>query len=81
MAAKYSIWRQTVSGHLHRMGIPMRRQGLTDAQVAKATELYEQGWNLRQVGTKLGLQASTLRLAMKEAGVRLRAHAAERWNG
>ncbi|MCP9622162.1 hypothetical protein FOH10_32440 [Nocardia otitidiscaviarum] len=43
LAVKFSIQRQTVSKHLHRMGVPMRQQRLNDEQIDQAAELYRRG--------------------------------------
>ncbi|WP_220139910.1 hypothetical protein [Nocardia huaxiensis] len=73
LAEKYSIRRQTVSEHLHRMGVPMRQQGLSEQQVDRAVELYlGERLTLKQVGAKLGADAGTVRLALLRRGVRMR---------
>lgn len=73
LAAKFSIQRQTVSAHLRRMGVPMRQQGLGEAQVDRAVELYvEERLTLKQVGAKLGVDAGTVRLALMRRGVVMR---------
>ncbi|WP_280331294.1 hypothetical protein [Nocardia wallacei] len=73
LAEKFSIRRQTVSEHLHRMGVTMRQKGLSESQIDKATELYiQEGLTLKQVGAKLGADAGTVRLALLRRGVRMR---------
>ncbi|MGY2060963.1 hypothetical protein ACW9HQ_39355 [Nocardia gipuzkoensis] len=79
LAKKFSIQRQTVSAHLHRIGVPMRQQGLSDEQVDRATELYaEERLTLKQVGAKLGVDAGTVRLALLRRGVLMREPVARR---
>lgn len=79
LAAKFSIQRQTVSKHLHRMGVPMRQQGLSDDQIDRAAALYEEErLTLKQVGAKLGVDAGTVRLALVRRGVKMRPPVAKR---
>lgn len=78
LAEKFSIQRQTVSKHLHSMGVPMRQQGLSEEQVDRAAELYDEGLTLKQVGTKLGVDAGTVQLALIRRGVRMRVPVAKR---
>ncbi|BCK57900.1 hypothetical protein NWFMUON74_56720 [Nocardia wallacei] len=78
LAEKFSIQRQTVSKHLHRMGVPMRQQGLSEEQVDRAAELYVEGLTLKQVGVKLGADAGTVRLALLRRGVKMRESVARR---
>ncbi|MCX4098022.1 hypothetical protein [Nocardia sp. alder85J] len=78
LAEKFSIQRQTVSKHLHASGVTMRQQGLSEAQVERAVELYvEERLTLKQVGAKLGADAGTVRLALLRRGVRMRAAVAK----
>ncbi|WP_433194349.1 hypothetical protein ACQP1G_37170 [Nocardia sp. CA-107356] len=79
LAEKYRVQRQTVSKHLHAMGVTMRQQGLSEAQVDRAVELYvEERLTLKQVGAKLGADAGTVRLALIRRGVKMRAAVARR---
>ncbi|MBF6546983.1 hypothetical protein IU424_28480 [Nocardia brasiliensis] len=81
LAEKFSIQRQTVSRHLHSMGIPMRQQGLSEEQVDRAAELYEEGLTLKKVGARLGADAGTVRLALLRRGVKMREPVARRNSG
>ncbi|WP_280410268.1 helix-turn-helix domain-containing protein [Nocardia brasiliensis] len=81
LAKKFSVQRQTVSKHLHRMGVPMRQQGLSEEQVNRAAELYAEGLTLKQVGARLGADAGTVRLALLRRGVKMREPAARRNSG
>jgi len=40
------IDRRTVSSILHRHNVPMRRRGLSPAQIDEAVRLYEEDWSL-----------------------------------
>jgi hypothetical protein len=50
-------------------GVTRRHQPLTEDQVQQATELYQQGWSLAQVGEHLGRDATVILLVLKRAGV------------
>ena len=51
LAALFKIHRVTVSEHLHRHGVLMRRRGLEGWQVDEAAQLYEQGWSLARIAS------------------------------
>jgi DNA-binding transcriptional ArsR family regulator len=53
LAARFGIHRATVSAHLHRQGITLRRQGLNAQGVAHAVRLYEDGWSVTRIGHRL----------------------------
>jgi DNA-binding CsgD family transcriptional regulator len=79
LAARFKIHRATVSAHLHRNGISMRRQGPDDDAIAQATRLYEGGWSVARIGDRLGVDGTTIRTALKAQGIRMRdAHRRER---
>ncbi len=79
LAARFGIHRVTVSAHLHRQGVTVRRQGLDDEDVAEAIRLYQRGCSLARIGDRLGLDATTARTALKAQGIALRdSHGRER---
>jgi DNA-binding transcriptional ArsR family regulator len=51
LATKFSLHRNTVSQHLHRQGVAIRRQGLDDDQIDHAVQLYQSGQSLARIGT------------------------------
>jgi DNA-binding NarL/FixJ family response regulator len=53
LAARFKIHRATVSAHLHRHGITLRRLGLDDDGIALAVRLYEDGWSVARIGERL----------------------------
>jgi DNA-binding transcriptional ArsR family regulator len=61
LACEFKIARQTVSEHLHRHGVPMRRQGLTDDQVAEAIRLRKQGLTLKTISQHFDVCIDTVR--------------------
>jgi hypothetical protein len=72
LAKRLRIERRTVSAILHRNGVPMRRCGLSDAQVEDATRLYDQGWSLARIGKRMDVTADTVRKRLLERGVTMR---------
>ena len=79
VADQFGIHRTTVSAHLHRQDICLRRQGLAPDDIVQAERLYAEGWSLARIGGRLYLDAHTVRRALKAGGVRMRdTHARER---
>lgn len=72
LAARFSIHRATVSAHLHRQGITLRRQGLNAEGIAHAVRLYQDGWSVARIGHRLGVDATTAWTAIKNQGTRMR---------
>ncbi len=72
LAARFGINRATVSAHLHRQGVAVRRQGLDDEGVAHAVRLYEEGWSCARIGDRLGVDPTTIWTAFKFRGIALR---------
>jgi hypothetical protein len=50
----------------------MRRLGLDEQQVDLAIRLYEQGWSVARIGCHCGVNDSTVWLALRGRGVRMR---------
>jgi len=61
LGRQFGIARQTVSGHLHRRGVPMRMRGLDEALRPEITHLHDEGWSLTRLGDRHGVDASTVR--------------------
>ena len=72
LATRFKIHRMTVSQHLHRQGVTLRRCGLTDEQYAHAVRLYREGHLLARVGARLGFDAETIRQALRAHGIHIR---------
>jgi hypothetical protein len=72
LAEQFRINRGTVSRLLEREGVPRRGHPLSPTQVGQATELYAAGLSLVNVGKRLGCDGSTVHLALRRAGVRMR---------
>jgi lambda repressor-like predicted transcriptional regulator len=53
LADCFGIHRTTVSAHLHREGVAMRRRGLDEPRVDHAARLDEQGWSVARIGARL----------------------------
>jgi hypothetical protein len=65
--------RTTVLGHVRRNGVPKRdRRALRQDDVKRAAKLYAEGRSAEWVAGELQVAASTLRRALKDAGVIVR---------
>ena len=67
LAAEFGIERRTVSAHLHRRGVPMRRRGLSLAQKEEAFALRDRGWSLAQIGARFDVAPGTVRSTLLSA--------------
>jgi len=72
LANEFRIHRSTVSLLLERRRVPRRNRPLSPAQIEQAKVLYAAGQSLAKVGSQLGCDANTVRLALVRAGVRMR---------
>lgn len=73
LAVSFRINRTTVLGHVRRHGVPKRdRQALRDDDVETAATLYAEGRSAERVAEELQVAPSTVRRALKGAGVTLR---------
>jgi len=72
LAVRFGIHRVTVSAHLHRQGVTVRRQGLDGEGVAHAIRLYEDGWSLTRIGGRLDVNPTTVWTALKAQGIAMR---------
>ena len=72
LGEQFGIERRTVSTILHRHGVPMRRRGLSEEQSDEAVLLYEQGWSLAKIATRMDVAAGTVRQRLHEQGVSIR---------
>ena len=68
LADRFRIHRLTVSRHLHRAGVAMRRQGLDEHQVDVAVQLHRQGWSVAQLGDHFEVDKRTVRSALRTRG-------------
>lgn len=73
LAGSLQINRTTVLGHVRRHAVPERdRRGLRQDDVDWAVKLYAEGRSADWVAAELWAAPSTVRRALKEAGVTLR---------
>lgn len=73
LAESFRVNRTTVLGHLRRHGVPKRdRRALQGDEVDRAAQLYAGGQSADWVAAQLGVAASTVRRALKDAGMTLR---------
>ena len=55
LAVEFGINRLTVSAHLRRAGVPLRRSGLDTEQTAEAARLYDAGWSSMKLAERFGV--------------------------
>jgi Helix-turn-helix domain len=73
LAALFDLSKGAVLTLLHEAGVSMRRQPLTDKELADARQLYESGLSLVAVGERIGRHHTTVHLSLRRAGVVMRA--------
>jgi hypothetical protein len=69
LAQKFSIHRVTVSKLLRGEGVRLRLDGLSEAAITQAAELYSGGWSLARIGDHFGVAGSTVFRAFKGRGL------------
>lgn len=72
LAAEFGVNRLTVSAHLRRAGVPIRRCGLDHDQADEAVRLYKAGWSSRCLAARFGVSADTVLKALRSAKVSIR---------
>ncbi|MCZ4327902.1 hypothetical protein [Brachybacterium paraconglomeratum] len=72
LAKEYGVAKSTILGILRAHSVVVRRQPLTEQQVAEAARLYEAGSSLSQVAEALKVNQETMRMAILKVGVALR---------
>ncbi len=70
LAAEFGIERRTVSAHLHRRGVPMRRRGLSLAQKEGALTLRDRGWSLARIGARFDVAPGTVLNGLRQGTAR-----------
>ncbi|KJF18060.1 helix-turn-helix domain-containing protein [Acidithrix ferrooxidans] len=68
----FGIHRTTVLRHLKYKQIPRRRSRMNQIEIEKAVRLYTLGQSCESIAFELRVGASTIRRALKKAGVELR---------
>ena len=83
LARSFGVNRTTVLGHVRRQGVPKRdrRRALLGDDLDRAVELYCEGRSADWVAEELRVAASTVRRALKDAGVTLRPAGRQRGKG
>ena len=74
----YGLSKSSVIELLENNGVVLRRQPLTEDQVAEAIWLYEHNHSLTSITEKLGLPRESIRRALVGAGVVMRARGGAR---
>ncbi|MBF6171303.1 hypothetical protein [Nocardia blacklockiae] len=82
LVADHKLAKGTILKILREDGASMRRQGLTEQQVADAADFYRAGRSLAWIGDKLGFSPTTVGKALTSSDVMLRdPHGRERCTG
>jgi hypothetical protein len=68
LAQRFGIHRLTVTALLRRRGVELRRTGLTPEDILLAASLYGQGWSLARLGTRYGVDSTSVWRALRAAG-------------
>jgi hypothetical protein len=69
LTTTYHLGKGTVLRLLRKAGVTLRQQPLTDDQINRAVQFYEQGCSLTQVGEHLGRDHTVIWNALKQAGI------------
>ena len=72
LTGKYDLGKSSVLQLLHGASVAMRKQPLSEDQVAEATRLYEAGVSTAQIARLLGLNQSTVWRTLTSRGVTMR---------
>jgi DNA-binding CsgD family transcriptional regulator len=72
LAAEFGINRLTVSRHLRRVGVILRRTGLGPLGANEVANLYEAGWSSARLAERFDVSADTVLKALRHAGVAIR---------
>lgn len=72
LAVEFGVHRTIISQRLKGAGVAMRLQPLTVDRAQEAAALYATGMSLADVGTQLGVHASTVLTALRQQGVEVR---------
>ncbi|RIU26227.1 helix-turn-helix domain-containing protein [Mycobacteroides abscessus] len=69
---RYGISKARVATLLREEGVSVRRQGLTDEQMAETAALYAEGKSLAWLGNHFDVSPMTVSAALRRHGVQLR---------
>jgi hypothetical protein len=72
LATIFDIHRDTVSEMLDRLGVARRQRGIPPELLDGTISDYLAGWSLDRLGARLAVDAGTVALALRKAGVKLR---------
>jgi hypothetical protein len=72
LGRQYGVSHTGIPRLLERLGVKVRKRGLSEDELVEAIRLYESGLSLVRVGSKLSKDPSTVRNYLLRAGVRMR---------
>ena len=70
LAELFGVHRTTVLAHLNRADVEPRT-GVVTRRLDAACELYQAGWSLARIGREFGVNAETVRRALRAAQVQI----------
>ncbi|MCU1367528.1 MAG: hypothetical protein JWN39_3167 [Ilumatobacteraceae bacterium] len=81
VAREFGINRRTAANILERHSLDRYYNVLTAEHIREAATLYRDGWSLAKLGQHLGVDAGTVRRALRKAGVTMRPVGTNQWTG
>jgi hypothetical protein len=69
LTQRYGLGKGTVLRLLHEQGVVLRHQPLATESAAEAIALYQAGWSLARIGTKMQRQPTVIRDLLERSGV------------
>jgi IS30 family transposase len=72
LAQQFGVHPDTVSRHGQRAGVRRPVVKVTASVLARARQLYEQGWSTPQIGRELGIGSSSIAKKLRQSGVQMR---------
>ncbi len=72
LAGEFGINRLTVSAHLRRASVLLRRGGLDHEQTVEAARLYESGWSSGKLAERFNVSADNVLKALRSVGIDIR---------
>ena len=72
LAAEFGIERRTVSAHLRRAQVPIRRGGLDPNRAVEAARLYAEGWSCGRLADRFEVSPNSVLRTLRAANVAIR---------
>jgi hypothetical protein len=72
LAARWGLHRTTVSEHLRRAGIEVRKRGILPERLDEVIRLYGEGWSCQQLADRFKCHDETVRQSLIRRGIVIR---------